>query len=129
MCLHGVGEPGSFGHQGSIIIFGQIPAILKQFDNSKASKLSQIYPETHKKSLLPFISLQTNILENFDFAFLKEDIQRFLSSTELFLSDIRGLRYTDLKKVNFFVGHPVDYLNKVGLVSVYANFSSPAGIE
>ena len=39
--------------------------------------------------------------------FLKEDIHRFISSTELFLSDIRGLRYTGLKKVNFFVGHPV----------------------
>ena len=39
--------------------------------------------------------------------FLKEDIYRFIFSTELFLSNIRGLRYTDLKKVNFFVGHPV----------------------
>ena len=38
---------------------------------------------------------------------LKEDIHRFISSTELFLRDIRGLRYDDLKKVNFFVGHPV----------------------
>ena len=32
---------------------------------------------------------------------------RFISSTELNLRDIRGLRYVDLKKVNFFVGHPV----------------------
>ena len=30
-----------------------------------------------------------------------------ISSTELFLGDIRGLRCTGLKKVNFFVGHPV----------------------
>ena len=42
-----------------------------------------------------------------EFVFLKEDIHRFISSTELFLSDIRGLRYTGLKKVNLFVGHPV----------------------
>ena len=40
---------------------------------------------------------------------LKEDIHRFISTTELFLSDIRGLRNTGLKKVNFFVGHPVDF--------------------
>ena len=39
--------------------------------------------------------------------FLKEDIHRFIPSTEPFLSDIRGLRYTGLRKVNFFVGHPV----------------------
>ena len=40
--------------------------------------------------------------------FLKEDIHRFISGTELFLSNIRGLRYTGLKKVKFFfVGHPV----------------------
>ena len=38
---------------------------------------------------------------------MNEDIHRFISSTELFLSDIKGLRYTGLKKVNFFVGHPV----------------------
>ena len=33
-------------------------------------------------------------------------------SLNFFLSDIRGLRYTGLKKVNFFVGHPVVWLNK-----------------
>ena len=49
---------------------------------------------------------------NFEFVFLKEDIHRFISSTELFLSDIRGLRYTGLKKVNFFVGHPVPIMEK-----------------
>mgnify|MGYP006251661169 CR=1 FL=1 len=32
---------------------------------------------------------------------------RSISSTELNLRDIRSLRYVDLKKVNFFVGHPV----------------------
>ena len=52
-----------------------------------------------------------NLLENCDFVFLKEDIKRFISSTELDLRDIRGLRYVDLKKVNFFVGHPVGSLN------------------
>ena len=36
-----------------------------------------------------------------EFQFLKEDIHRFISSTELFLNDIRGLRYPRLKKVNF----------------------------
>ena len=48
-----------------------------------------------------------NLLENCDFVFLKEDIKRFISSTKLDLRDIRGLRYVDIKKVNFFVGHPV----------------------
>ena len=38
---------------------------------------------------------------------LKVDAHRFISSTELFLRDIRGLRYADLEKVNFFAGHPV----------------------
>ena len=54
--------------------------------------------------------VKTKILENFEFVFWKEDIHRLISSTELFLSDIRGLRYTGLKRVNFFVGHPVDIL-------------------
>ena len=48
-----------------------------------------------------------NLLENCDFVFLKEDIKRFISNTELDLRVIRGLRYVDFKKVNFFVGHPV----------------------
>ena len=56
---------------------------------------------------MPFISLKQNILENSDFVLLKEDIHRFISSIELFLRDIRGLRYADFKKVNFFAGHPV----------------------
>ena len=71
------------------------------------SKVGQLYPEKREYHLIPLISLKTKILENFEFVFLKEDIHRFISSTELFLSDIRGLRYTGLKKVNFFVGHPV----------------------
>ena len=49
----------------------------------------------------------TELLENLDFVDLKKDIHSFISSTELFLRDTRGLRYADLKKVNFFVGHPV----------------------
>ena len=53
-----------------------------------------------------------NLLENSDIVFLKEDINRFISRTELDLRDIRGLRYADLKKVNFFVGHPVS--KKIG---------------
>ena len=47
---------------------------------------------------------------------LKEDIHRFISSIELFLRDIRGLRYADLKKVNFFVGHPVGSVSWVRFV-------------
>ena len=31
----------------------------------------------------------------------------FLFDIEHFLSDVRGLRYLHLKKVYFFVGHPV----------------------
>ena len=69
--------------------------------------MSPIYPEKCKKCFIPFISRKTNILENFEFVFLKEDVQRFISSTELFLTDIRDLRYTDLERVNFFAGHLV----------------------
>ena len=57
--------------------------------------------------------MKTKILENFDFMFLKEDIHRLIFSTELFLSDIRGLRYIGFKKVYFFVGHPVLALGEV----------------
>ena len=69
--------------------------------------MSQIYSEMCNLCFIPFIALKRNILENLDFVLLKEDIHRFISSTELFLRDTRGLRYADLKKVNFFVGHPV----------------------
>ena len=69
--------------------------------------MSQIYSEMCNLCFIPFIALKRNILENYDFVLLKEDIHRFISSTELFLRDIRGLRYDDLKKVNFFVGHQV----------------------
>ena len=69
--------------------------------------MSQIYLETRKRYCIPFISLKTNIIENFGFVFLKEDIHRYISSTKPILSDIKGLRYADLKRVNFFVGHPV----------------------
>ena len=62
--------------------------------------------------------------------FLKEDIHRFISSTEFFLRDIRGPRYTGLKKVNFFVGHPVlrlsngssDHENIVYMVNARKDF-------
>ena len=57
--------------------------------------------------VFPIISQKTKILENFDFVFLKEDIHRFISSTELFLGNIRGLKYTGLLRLNFYVGHPV----------------------
>ena len=68
---------------------------------------SLIYQIFSDHGRVPLISLQTKILENFVFVFLKKDIHRLISSTELFLSDIRGLRYTGFKKVNFFAGHPV----------------------
>ena len=69
--------------------------------------MSQIYLEKCNLCLIPLIALKRNILENSNFVLLKEDIHRFISSIELFLRDIRGLRYADLKKVNFFAGHPV----------------------
>ena len=69
--------------------------------------MSQIYSEMCNLCFIPFIALKRNILENSDFVLLEEDIHRFISSTELFLRDIRGLRYDDLKKVNLFVGHQV----------------------
>ena len=49
---------------------------------------------------------ETKILENFEFVFLKEDNNKFISSTELFLSDIKGLRHTGLKKGKLFLGTP-----------------------
>ena len=52
---------------------------------------------------------KTKILENLEFVFLKEDIHRFISSTELLLSDIRGLRYTGFKKSKLFCGTPGTY--------------------
>ena len=71
------------------------------------SKVGQLYPEKREYYLIPLISLKTKILKNFEFLFLKEDIHRFISGPELFLSDIRGLRYTGLIKVNFFVGNKI----------------------
>ena len=38
---------------------------------------------------------------------MKTNINMFLFDIEHFLSDIRGPRYLHLKKVYFFVGHPV----------------------
>ena len=71
--------------------------------------MSQIYLEKCNICFIPFIALKQNIRENSDFVLFKEDIHRFISSIELFLRDIRGLRYADLKKVNYFAGHPVHY--------------------
>ena len=71
--------------------------------------MSQIYLEKCNICFIPFIALKQNILENSDFVLFKEDIHRFISSIELFMRDIRGLRYADLKKVNFFAGHPVSW--------------------
>ena len=39
---------------------------------------------------------------------IKAEINMFLLSLERFFNDIRGPRYLHLKKVYFFVGHPVD---------------------
>ena len=63
--------------------------------------MGQLYPEKREWFLIPLISLKTKILENFESVFLKVDIHRFISSTELFLRDISDLRPTGLKKVNF----------------------------
>ena len=41
---------------------------------------------------------------------MKTDINMFLFNIEHFWSDIRGPKYLHLKKVYFFVGHPVVYL-------------------
>ena len=38
---------------------------------------------------------------------MKTNIDMFLFNIEPLLSDIRGPRYLHLKKVYFFVGHPV----------------------
>ena len=63
--------------------------------------MSQIYSEMCNLCFIPFIALKRNILENLDFVLLKEDIHRFISSTELFLRVFRGLRYADLKRLTF----------------------------
>ena len=84
--------------------------------------MSQIYLEKCNLCFIPFIALKRNILENSDFVLLKEDIHRFISSIELFLRDIRGLRYVDLKKVNFFVGHPVGRVAQFGHMSKLSYF-------
>ena len=66
------------------------------------------------KTRIIFYSLNiSNILENFELVFLKEDIHRFISITELFLSHIRGLRYNGFKKGYFFLGHPVCVIGKI----------------
>ena len=67
--------------------------------------MSKMYLEKCNLCFIPFVALEQNILENSNFVLLKEDIHKFISSTELFLMDIRGLRYADLK--TSFVGHPV----------------------
>ena len=85
-----------------------------QHENSRntgcPTKKFTFFKSTYLKPLI-FLRLRSvlemNLLENCDFVFLKEDIKRFILSTQLDLRDIRGLRYVDLKKVNFFVGHPV----------------------
>ena len=64
--------------------------------------------------------------------FLKDDIHRFISSTELFLSNIRGLRYTGLKKVKFFVGHPVHVSHNKSIQCGYGDYDmdmSESGTE
>ena len=71
------------------------------------SKFGELNPENREWYFIPLISPKTKILVNFYSVFLKEYIHRFTSSTELFLSYIRGLRCTGFKKVNFFAGHPV----------------------
>ena len=75
------------------------------------------------------LSLKTNILENFNFVVLKKDIQRLISSTETLLSVIKGLKYTFLKKVNFFVGHLVSlaFFFKIYML-LYASGFSPFGL-
>ena len=88
------------------------------------SKVGQLYPEKQKWYLIPLISLKTKILENFQFVFLKEDTHRFIPSTELFLTDMRGLTYTGLKKVNFFVGHPVPQISLIQPQFSISNSSS-----
>ena len=55
-------------------------------------KFGQLYPEKQKQYLIPLISRKTKILENLDFSFLKEDIHRFIFSTELFMRDILVLK-------------------------------------
>ena len=69
--------------------------------------MSQIYSEKCNLCFIPFVALKQNILENANFVLLKEGIHKFISSTELLLMDIRGLRYANLKKINSYVGHPV----------------------
>ena len=68
--------------------------------------ISKFFVVSEGWCFISFSSLNINILENFQFVFLNEDIQRFIFITKLFLNVSRCLRYT-AKKVNFFLGHPV----------------------
>ena len=49
--------------------------------------------------------------------YMKTEINKLLLSIEHFLSDIRGPRYLYLKKVYFFVGHPVQR-NKFSMIEI-----------
>ena len=71
------------------------------------SLLELLITAKNVNNVFSLISLKMKILENFDFVFLEEVTLRFISSTDFFQSDIRGLRCTGLKKVNFVVGHLV----------------------
>ena len=64
--------------------------------------VGQLYPEKREWYFISLISQKIKILDNFDFVFANKDIHRFISSTELFVSDIRGPGYTGYKKVNFW---------------------------
>ena len=54
---------------------------------------------------------------------MKTNINMFLFDIEHFFSDIRGPGYLHLKKVHFFVGHPVvENLNFAFWKMVFLNF-------
>ena len=60
---------------------------------------------------------------------MTEDIHSFISSTKLFLSNIRDVRYTAQIKVNFFVGHPVHNQESCYLASNLNSHKQPSDTE
>ena len=89
------------------MIYGLIKDLLKYFNFSRPSKFGVQKLRKCIYSIECFISQKVNILEHLNRVFLKSDIQTKISGTKQSLSNIRGLRYWSIKRVNFITGHPV----------------------
>ena len=91
------------------IICDLIQDLLKYLNFSEPSKFGVLKLRKFEYSIEYFISPEVNILEYSNIVLLKGDIKTKtqISSTEQSRSNIRGLRNLYIKRVNFFMGHPV----------------------